>query len=192
MANKFRVGQEVKVVNVGEQYTTYANWFDAYEAIPRSYAARYAYGVNFPENAKDLVFKIVECGKHTMSSDDTLYLIEVSDEYLGPLYLIGENGLEEVVSEKNLNERMKMVKAMEYIVRQINNEEIFMDWLSEGVADGDIDYGDLVVTVDDKLNLEYYVANEHFAQLMDLFLVLMKSAKHDGGLYCGDVVSGEG
>lgn len=36
-----------------------------------------------------------------------------------------------------------MVKAMEYIARQINDEEVLMPWLQLGVADGDIYYGDL-------------------------------------------------
>ena len=46
--------------------------------------------------------------------------------------------------EKNI-ERMKMVKAMEFIARQVNNEEIFNAWLTDGVPDGDIEYGDLDV-----------------------------------------------
>ena len=43
----------------------------------------------------------------------------------------------------NKAERIKMVKAMEYIARNLNNEHIFYRWLMTGVADGDIAYGDL-------------------------------------------------
>lgn len=86
-------------------------------------------------------------------------------------------------------ERIKMVKAMEYITRQINDEEVFDGWLSCGVADGDIEYGDLSVTDDDIDNLEYYTEDEHFCELMELFLSVMKSAKKSGGLYCDGVVS---
>ena len=38
----------------------------------------------------------------------------------------------------NKTERVKFVKAMEYICRSINDETIFDAWLMNGVADGDI------------------------------------------------------
>lgn len=94
-------------------------------------------------------------------------------------------------------ERMKLVKAMEMIARCVNNEEVFDIWLSLGVPDGDIKYGDLTVTEDDID--PYYCgaegwwseeeANEHLAELMHLFLEVMHDAREDGGLYCDDVVS---
>ena len=59
----------------------------------------------------------------------------------------------------NKHERIKMVKAMEYITRQINDEDIFEAWLVDGVADGDIDYGDL--TAEDDGDIEYYTEDEH-------------------------------
>ena len=52
----------------------------------------------------------------------------------------------------NTKERVKMVKAMEYIARQLNDESIFMGWLSIGVADGDIPYGDLDYRGDESSN----------------------------------------
>ena len=39
-------------------------------------------------------------------------------------------------------ERKKMVLAMEFIVRQINDEEVFANWLALGIADGDLEYGE--------------------------------------------------
>lgn len=97
--------------------------------------------------------------------------------------------------EKNI-ERMKMVKAMEFIARQVNNEEIFNVWLSDGVGDGEIEYGDMNVT-----DVEGYYcggdgwkqdeADKHFADLMDTFMWVMKEAWKDGGLYCGEVCGGE-
>ena len=100
--------------------------------------------------------------------------------------------------EKNI-ERMKMVKAMEFIARQVNNEEIFNAWLTDGVPDGDIEYGDLNVTEGDID--PYYCgaegwwsqkeADEHFSELMDAFIWVMKEAWKDGGLYCGEVCGGE-
>lgn len=82
-----------------------------------------------------------------------------------------------------------MVKAMEYICRQINNEEVFYDWwLTTGVADGDIEYGDLSVKADDFENLDYYISDEELSSLMGLFLKTMRQAKRDGGLCCDGVV----
>lgn len=83
-----------------------------------------------------------------------------------------------------LVKRAKVVRAMETLCRCINNEDIFMPWLSVGVADGDITEG----TTDE--DLEYYCENDNFAELMELFLRLMAKAKVDGGLYCDGITSG--
>lgn len=82
-----------------------------------------------------------------------------------------------------LSNRAKMVRAMEFIARQVNDEEVFEDWLMNGVADGDIDGKE---TDED---LSYYCEDENFADLMELFLDLMKNAKKSGGLYCDRVTS---
>ena len=91
-------------------------------------------------------------------------------------------------------ERIQMVKAMEFIARQINSEDVFEIWLVAGVADGDIAYADTsphwnAVFGYDDVNLEYYLDDEHFADLMDTFLIAMSEAYKDGGLYCNGVVS---
>lgn len=88
----------------------------------------------------------------------------------------------------NAVERIKMVKAMEFVARQINDEEVFEGWLLNGVADGDIEYGSLEVEHDDEENLEYYIMDEGFAELMACFLRRMASAKKSGGLCCDGVV----
>lgn len=83
------------------------------------------------------------------------------------------------------SKRRKMVAAMEYIARQINDEDIFVGWLMNGVADGDIPYGDLTgESVDD-----CYIEDDAFAELMGCFLRRMKGAYSSGGLYCNGVVS---
>ncbi len=84
-------------------------------------------------------------------------------------------------------ERIKSVKAMEFLARQINNENIFESWLINGPADGDICYGDLEVKPEDFEDLEYYIEDNEFRDLMKTFLKLMCQAKDDGGLYCGNV-----
>lgn len=85
-------------------------------------------------------------------------------------------------------ERMKMVKAMEFIARQINDEDVFDRWLMVGVADGDIDYGDLD-EFKDYSALEYYTQDSHFADLMQRFLNIISGARESGGLYCDGIVS---
>lgn len=85
----------------------------------------------------------------------------------------------------NANERIKMLKA------NVNNESFLNGWLALGVADGDIEYGDLSVGPDDADELEYYMEDEPFADLMDTFLRCMAHARRDGGLYCDGVVSKE-
>jgi len=89
--------------------------------------------------------------------------------------------------KKNMEERAKMVEAMEYICRQLNNENHFMTWLSVGVADGDIEYGDFA---GGNPTAQYYAEDDDdFAELMQLFLTIMSRAKNNGGLYCNGVVS---
>ena len=82
-------------------------------------------------------------------------------------------------------ERAKMISAMEFIARQVNDEAVFEGWLLSGVADGDIEYGHL----GDPDDLEYYMEDDEFSELMALFLRLMGRAKKSGGLYCDGVVS---
>ena len=89
----------------------------------------------------------------------------------------------------NREERIKMVKAMEFIARQLNDEEIFESWLIDGVADGDIEYGDLT-TYAALDAVDWYIEDLHFSDLMEIFLRCMKAAKKSGGLYCDGVVSG--
>lgn len=89
----------------------------------------------------------------------------------------------------NKIERIKMVKAMEFIARNLNDEEIFESWLVSGVADGDIEYGDLNAGKNDFDDMEYYVRDENFADLMSLFLRMMKRADKSGGIYCDGIVS---
>ena len=85
----------------------------------------------------------------------------------------------------NVKSRKTTVLAMEWLARCINDEEIFMNWLSNGVADGDIPQGSLNIDdVDD-----YYIEDDNLAELMGLFLRLMASAKKDGGLYDDRIVS---
>ena len=85
----------------------------------------------------------------------------------------------------NKPERAKMILAMEYIARQLNDEDILDDWLMCGVADGDIPYGCMDI---DKVD-EWYLNDNNFKDLMSCFLRRMVRAYKSGGLYCDKVVS---
>lgn len=84
-----------------------------------------------------------------------------------------------------LEERINMVRAMEFICRQINDEDVLEDWLIGGVADGDIDRN----TSDSDIVAMGYTDDDTFVDLMDCFLRRMKGAYRSGGLYCGGLVS---
>ena len=88
-------------------------------------------------------------------------------------------------------ERIKMIKAMEFIARQINDEAVFEPWLAIGIADGDIKLGDLSIRESDVEDLESYIEDEDFADIMDTFLGLMNGAARSGGLCCDGIVSKE-
>lgn len=80
-------------------------------------------------------------------------------------------------------ERITVVRAMETLARAVNDESVFMHWLSMGVADGDIRED----TTDEEL--EWYAEDENFAELMETFLELMSGAKKSGGLHVDGIVS---
>lgn len=91
----------------------------------------------------------------------------------------------------NKKERTKMIKAMEFIVRQMNDMDEFMTWLVYGVADGDIEYGDLSDTDNENSDTEYYTEDNNFSEIMELFLRMMSATKASGGLYCDGILSGQ-
>ena len=86
----------------------------------------------------------------------------------------------------DIKQRIALVKAMEFVVRQINDDDVFMPWLSVGVADGDIPYESIVnqVTEEEIKNLDYWAEDDNFRDLIECFLRRMKGAIRSGGLYC--------
>lgn len=91
------------------------------------------------------------------------------------------------MEKRNEIERVKVVKAMELLARQINDEDIFDVWLVGGVADGDIKYGDLTAKENDLQDLEWYIDDKNFSELMGCFLRCMAKARKSGGLYCNGI-----
>ena len=80
--------------------------------------------------------------------------------------------------------RAKMILAMEFIARQINDEDVFDRWLMCGVADGDIPYDCFDISFVD----EDYLEDSTFEDVMSCFLRCMKGAYNSGGLYCDNIV----
>jgi hypothetical protein len=76
---------------------------------------------------------------------------------------------------------------MEYLARQINDEDVFYFWMMNGVPDGDIEYGNLDPT--QIYEEDYMVSDEGFKDIMSCFLRRMCKAYQSGGLYCGGVLS---
>lgn len=91
----------------------------------------------------------------------------------------------------NAKERKTMVMCMEFISRNINDEEVFEGWLMNGVADGDIIYDEIIDNIEETRDLvdEYYIENDSFRDLMDCFLRRMKGAIKSGGLYCDHITT---
>ena len=85
---------------------------------------------------------------------------------------------------KDLRRRQAVVKAMDIMVRTINDESIMDSWLMCGVADGDIKIDTPIEEVE-----EYYCTDAELGDLMTRFLKLMDRASKNG-LYVDGVLSG--
>ena len=83
----------------------------------------------------------------------------------------------------NVKLRTEVVRAMETIIRSLNDEELIMPWLVYGVADGD------VTNNPENDDLDSYIEDdEDFSELMGLFADIMRDA-HKDGLYVDGVLS---
>lgn len=89
----------------------------------------------------------------------------------------------------NKKERIAMVRAMETVCRNLNDECGIDSWMVCGVADGDINEN----TTDEEL--EYYIEDDIFADLMDTFAYVMTKYAHrkdeedSGQFYCDGIAS---
>jgi hypothetical protein len=82
------------------------------------------------------------------------------------------------MSNESIENRKKMVLAMELLARSVADEELIDAWLRNGVADGDIEPFSLDIDeVDD-----CYIDDKSLYQLITCFLTIMIVAKGDGGL----------
>ena len=77
------------------------------------------------------------------------------------------------------HDRKRMVLAMEYIARHMNDEEIFWgEWATYGVPDGEIPYG----SFDTEYVDDYLIEDEHYEELTQTFMYCMKQAFKSNGL----------
>ena len=86
----------------------------------------------------------------------------------------------------NLKERVSVIKAMDTIVRSLNDEEYVAWWLEDGVPDGEIDEG----TADEEL---YWLVDddESFADIMSTFIKIMRRQPVNGAMWVDNVLSKE-
>ena len=78
----------------------------------------------------------------------------------------------------------KEIRAMDTLVRCVNDERLIDAWLMLGIADGDCD------TMTDMELYEYYYEDneESFKEIIELFQRIMKDSMKDG-LIIGEVVA---
>lgn len=87
-AQKYKVGDIVKVVNSGKSYTTYESWFEENNQL--KIAARYVYGYLIDEGE---VVRILAIGKHGWDKNKTICAVESIDTASKGVYLIEIEGL---------------------------------------------------------------------------------------------------
>ena len=86
----------------------------------------------------------------------------------------------------NLKERVSVIRAMDTIVRSLNDEEYVAWWLENGVPDGEIDEE----TTDEEL---YWLVDddESFADIMSTFIKIMRRQPVNGAMWVDNVLSKE-
>lgn len=88
---KFKVGQYVKVVNPGECYTTYSDFF-TYNNVPINIAVKYQYCRSLAdEDYNNQTYVIDFIGKHHWKGERPMYVIH--DVVSGMTYLVNERAL---------------------------------------------------------------------------------------------------
>ena len=80
--------------------------------------------------------------------------------------------------------RKSLVLSMDRIIRSINCEIYIEQWLMSGVADGELDNNSTIDDVDD-----FYIQDDEFKILMDVFSKLVDKAIRNGGFYCDGIIS---
>lgn len=148
---KFKVGEAVRVIDIGCRYSSYYNFWEENSA-PYSLAARYAHCSNMRDNYfEDHPFRVVFVGAHMDGFQ--IYAICAEDASAsGPIFLFNGNGLESAevraykvpvragfwIEVEATNSDEAGEKAVRMVEDAINEGEIdpWMDYLG---VDGDIE-----------------------------------------------------
>ena len=92
------------------------------------------------------------------------------------------------MEENNINfkERVSIIRAMDTIVRSLNDERDILWWLDSGVPDGEINEE----TTDEEL---YWLVDddESFADIMSTFTKIMRRQPINGAMWVDNVLSKE-
>lgn len=92
------------------------------------------------------------------------------------------------MEENNINfkERVSVIRAMDTIVRSLNDERDILWWLDSGVPDGEIN----AETTDEEL---YWLVDddESFADIMSTFVKIMRRQPVNGAMWVDNVLSKE-
>lgn len=86
----------------------------------------------------------------------------------------------------NLKERVSVIRAMDTVIRSLNDESDILWWLSSGVPDGEIN----PKTTDEELHW-LVDDNESFADIMSTFIKIMRKQPVDGAMWVDNVLSKE-
>lgn len=89
-------------------------------------------------------------------------------------------------SNINLKERVSVIKAMDIIVRSLNDERDILWWLDSGVPDGEINEE----TTDEELSW-LVDDDESFADIMSTFVKIMRRQPVNGAMWVDNVLSKE-
>lgn len=86
----------------------------------------------------------------------------------------------------NLKERVSVIRAMDIIIRSLNDERDILWWLDSGVPDGEINKE----TTDEEL---YWLVDddESFADIMSTFIKIMRRQPVNGAMWVDNVLSKE-
>lgn len=86
----------------------------------------------------------------------------------------------------NLKERVSIIRAMDVIVRSLNDERDILWWFDSGVPDGEINEE----TTDEELHW-LVDDDESFADIMSTFVKIMKRQPVNGAMWVDNVLSKE-
>jgi hypothetical protein len=86
----------------------------------------------------------------------------------------------------NLKERVSVIRAMDTIVRSLNDERDILWWLDSGVPDGEINEE----TTDEELGW-LVDDDESFADIMSTFIKIMRRQPVNGAMWVDNVLSKE-